>query len=422
MNQLISASSPQQIIFQLTALRANRRWLSPNHFYANVVGALQGNSPIQGTLLAEYIAYSIPLHVADGWVFLARAFDAIKTGDSRSAIHMAYYAELRAAMALLASEGIGVFGNRHVAIGPNCVPIDSTGLGTHAATWKLMEAWGNDSSRSSTILDAITVEQRTINEWFDEANILPSVQPIVAGDWLQEWSIDLSFFFKDRDLRNEVSYRPSRIIDSPTPVVVKDDILDPLLQTWQPLQPSSDRGGALIDQDLLTLALARARDRQNLSQPQWEQFVDQRLPVASSTLRDYLKSPQYGTHDIFTWAKDTSNPPKVNAVLSRATLLLRIANAVCALKLDQANVMKDDLRFWWDLLGQDYGYWNPGDEPDTFTDLWSDVSNALGDVYISLQTESQPFTMAGVHQIIGPSVSLTQHSRALFWLLGLDRQ
>ena len=324
-------------------------------------------------------------------------------------------------MSLLAAEGVGIFGNRHVAIGHNYVTVDFTGLGTHAATWKLMDAWGNDPHRSSTVLDAITVEQRTINEWFAEANIVSSVQHLVAGDWLREWSIDLSIFFEDRNLRNEVSYRPSRIVHSTNTTPVKDKVIDPLLLAWDSLQPSADRGGALIDQDLLALALSRARDRQNLCQSQWEQFVDQNLTAASCSLRAYLKGTQGGAHDIFAWAQDASVPPMVNAVLSRATLLLRIANAVCALKLDQAHVMKNDLRFWWDGLGQECGYWKSGDEPDTFTDLWTDVSNSIADIDVVLQTDGPPNTMSAIHQIVGPLVSLTQHPRALFWLLGLDR-
>ena len=162
-------------------------------------------------------------------------------------------------------------------------------------------------------------------------------------------------------------------------------------------------------------------NRQDLSPLQWEQFVDQQLSAASYSLRAYLKSPQSGAHDIFTWAQDGSAPPKVNAVLSRAMLLLRIASGVCALKLDQAHVTKDDLRFWWDSLGQACGYWAPGNEPDTFTDLWTDVSSTIGDIDVVLQTHGSPNTMSEIHQIVGPDVSLTQHPRALFWLLGLDR-
>ena len=114
-------------------------------------------------------------------------------------------------------------------------------------------------------------------------------------------------------------------------------------------------------------------------------------------------------------------PPKVDAVLARAILLLRVANAVCAHKLYLANVTKDDLEFWWDRLGQDFGYWTQGNEPDFFADLWDDVSDAIQDVQGFVQESSPPITMSNINERVGPKVSLTQHSRALLWLLGLDR-
>lgn len=441
--RLVSGSSSQPIILELTKICTNRQWLAPSHVYADVVTALDGGrvrrsrrgSPrrkgsgrelgsgrVQGAPLAEYIAYSVPLHVADGWVFLARAFDAIKAGDHENAVHMSYYAELRAAMSLLASEGVGVFNDRHVAIGPNYSTADWTGSGTHEATWELMEAWGNDPHRSSTILEAIRVEQKTINEWFDEANILQSVSHLVAGEWLKAWSIDLSFFRQDRNLRNRVSYSPTKIIHNVTAAPdFKAQVIDPLLRTWGPLQPSPDPGGAVIDQDLLAFALSRARDRDNLSQSQWDQFVDQYLEFASPSLSDYLKRPLESPYSIFTWAQDASIPPKVDAVLARATLLLRLANAVCAQQLDHANVRKDDLRFWWDRLGQECGYWTEGQEPDTFKDLWQDVADAVEDVDSFVGIVDPPITMSNINRGVGPEVALTQHSRALFWLLGLDR-
>ena len=215
---LLNTGSSDPIVNELAKLSSSQRWLATGHAYADVVTALRDtNKALQAGPLAEYIAYSVPLHVADGWTFLARALDAVKAGDSDSAIHMAYYAELRAAMSLLASEGVGIFDQRHVAVGLNNSMTDWRRMGTHRATWHLMEAWGNDYHRSATILDAIKVEQRTINEWFDEANILSSVQPIVAGQWLKEWSLDIDTFRKDRDLRNQVSYRPTKIVGQPYP-------------------------------------------------------------------------------------------------------------------------------------------------------------------------------------------------------------
>src|SRR5271168_3372640 len=59
--------------------------------------------------LAQYVAASCPLHCADGWSLLGRALDCHARRDADSARHFAYYAELRAAISLLASQGIAVF-------------------------------------------------------------------------------------------------------------------------------------------------------------------------------------------------------------------------------------------------------------------------------------------------------------------------
>ena len=64
-------------------------------------------------------------------------------------------------------------------------------------------------------------------------------------------------------------------------------------------------------------------------------------------------------------------------VIARATLLLRVSTGACALMLDAAGVGRSDLEFWWRSLGEDRGLWEPGDEPDEFIDLWSDVNHEL---------------------------------------------
>jgi len=58
------------------------------------------------TQLSEYIAASCLLHCSDGWSYLGRAISALLRGDPHRARHLAYYAELRAATALLAKVGV----------------------------------------------------------------------------------------------------------------------------------------------------------------------------------------------------------------------------------------------------------------------------------------------------------------------------
>ena len=431
---LLQAASSQAMEATLSRNRYRfrrwKRWLTAKHPYSDVITALEPKSKqIDGAKLAEYIASSIPLHVADGWVFLSRAFDAIRCGDRNTATHLAYYAELRAAMSLLASEGIGVFNNRHVAIGQQMASTDWANMGsnngrrvgTHYATWELLGSWADDPGRAPTILTAITVESRTISDWFDQAGIAQSVQHLVARQWLQSWSIDLQYFPIDRDLRNHTSYRPGRITpDSATAVDTSTDVVDPLLQTWDALVPSVDAGGAAIDRVLLSRALSLAYDRPNRSEGDWNNFVDRLQGMASSTLQSQLKDAGLGDFYVLNHADDPSRPPMTRAVLSRATLLLRIANGVCAQRLANAQVTREDLEFWWTRVGEDEGLWSRDGEPEPFADLWTEVDGAIGETEMALASIGTPREMEKISQVLGQEVTLTQYSRAALWLLGVD--
>ena len=418
---LLQAASPHCIQLALLTIPGRNRWLTAQHRYADVAGALWPPSVgVDGVPLAEYIAYSIPLHVADGWTFLARALDSVKAGDIDSAIHMAYYAELRAAMSLLATEGVGVFDRRHVAIGSNYAITDLVNQGTHRVVWELLSAWGSDPGRSPTILDAIRVEQRTISDWLQVAQISQSVQHVVAGNWLNEWSVDLQRFSKDREARNEVSYRPHRLVATNIPVPgIRYRVVDPLLRIWDSLEPSPDLGGVALDTELLARALSYAFDRPSRSIPEWEHFVDQNLQPASGVLKATLKGPLANSGRIFSWAQQSSFPPTANAIIARATLLLRIANAVCAQLLHQLQITRMDLEFWWQPVGEEYGLWSNGYEPVDFADLWWDVEDAIVRIENTVGQSNSLTGMSPIHSMVGTEVTLTQYSRALFWLLGL---
>ena len=126
---LVHAASPIAIEHRLSAV-ANRlrrwgSWLGYRHTYnSNVVKKLGNKRDIDGPKLGEYIACSAPLHLADGWNYLSRAFDAACRGDRSSAYHLAYYGELRATMSLLATEGIGIFNRRHIALNEHLEPTE----------------------------------------------------------------------------------------------------------------------------------------------------------------------------------------------------------------------------------------------------------------------------------------------------------
>ena len=81
---------------------------------------------------------------------------------------------------------------------------------------------------------------------------------------------------------------------------------------------------------------------------------------------------------------------------------------------------KSDLRFWWSALGTDLGWWEDPEDIETFSDLWSDVSDAKDDAEARLAARPDGVSVRTAAQILDRDPPLTQFSRAPMWLLGLD--
>ena len=116
-----SRKSVEEVLPQLKRYFKLNKWLGNNNRYlVNVTKLLfedtQPGRAIKHRHLAQYIAASAPLHCADGWSLLGRSIDCHSRGDTDAARHFAYYAELRAAMSLLAVEGVGIFSDRHFVV------------------------------------------------------------------------------------------------------------------------------------------------------------------------------------------------------------------------------------------------------------------------------------------------------------------
>jgi hypothetical protein len=80
-----------------------------------------------------------------------------------------------------------------------------------------------------------------------------------------------------------------------------------------------------------------------------------------------------------------------------------------------------DIRFWWSSLGEERGFWEPGNEPDDFSDLWADIDVALNDVetwedgYTPTTASYSKFHEQGSHAI----TVLAGCERIALWGLGL---
>ena len=402
-------------------MRRYRQWLSRRHPYRDAVAALDRSASVDPPKLGEYIAASAPLHLTDGWNYLSQAFGAVAHGDRYTAYHLAYYAELRAAMALLASEGIGVFNRRHIALDGNLAATEFRG-NTHRATWAILSAWSEETGRATRLLDSILLGSQSLGDWLEDAGVSQPVRTVVAKRWLEAWSVDLRLFSRDTVRRNELSYRPTRIQTPVTPVGAHSEMVTPLLNAWTALEPVTSVGAAL-DPSLLREALRFVVD-DGRSQ-------HQSLDDAIAALKDKMPTALYAavSHDapnfteIFANAAIESAPgPAATPVLARALLMLRLASAGVAAFLSTAPVTKADLEFWWMPFGVDLGLWaSPPEDTDELSDLWADVERAIEDAEGAVsQVPDGEDSVHAISAILSRDPRLTQFSRAPLWLLGLD--
>src|SRR5882762_907600 len=93
--------------------------------------------------LARYLALSTASHVLDGWRYLSQAAVSFLSGSRTQAIHLAYYAELRAALAILAFSGIGIMKRKHFALTRAMDVIWFQGA-THETTWRTIGYWSRE--------------------------------------------------------------------------------------------------------------------------------------------------------------------------------------------------------------------------------------------------------------------------------------
>jgi hypothetical protein len=63
-------------------------------------------------------------------------------------------------------------------------------------------------------------------------------------------------------------------------------------------------------------------------------------------------------------------------MLSRATLLLRLATGAGMKMIEDTHISKNEISFWWETLGENSGLWESG-QVNPISEMWTDVEAAL---------------------------------------------
>lgn len=399
-----SRSAIASIMRQLPVQDGDVRWLRKGQRYndvnmAQVLREDSRNGTIDSPALAQRIAAGIPSHVIDGWSCFGRAIHCLMRGDTRNAVHLGYYAELRAVLSITASEGIGIFDNQHFIVDEHGIvsslcsaegkPVRS---GTHTIIWPIYEFWLQQAAANALVTKIIQPGSRVLQDWFASPDlrdiyVIPSMK-----DWLADWGLDLKRMNQDRTARNASSYGPSAIHD--WKVMDEFQAVKTVVQFWRAFEPAENSRFDEIDRWLLGQILRTIFRAQTPRSTSWRrefcQFVDQFLDAnidhhliqsdRAHWKRFLAETNGDGAVSVLECAgrassmNDASFPVEL---LSRAGLLLRLASGVCSLHFAESGMTWDSLMFWLNDIGIRRGFWKPDAYPENSIDIWSDISEAL---------------------------------------------
>jgi hypothetical protein len=210
---------------------------------------------------------------------------------------------------------------------------------------------------------------------------------------LRTWGLDLRLLAGDQDIRNEASYRPTKLTERP--MLDAEDSSDFICAVWSLCEPSAHAPFNSLDRHLLRLALEETfhgvtgttvaanapkfkTDVANMlsqilpdhaAQQQWLNFLtratEPRDPIILSDAREI----------------DQIDAPRQHLqMISRAALLLRVATAANLRLMQEAHVSGADVKFWWSAVGEERGLWMRGKQPSNLADLWADVEAAVNNI------------------------------------------
>lgn len=335
----------------------------------------------------RYVAASAPVHVLESTRYLGRAIQALLLQDFGVAKHLAYYAELRSTMGVLATEGIGVFDKWHVVLVDNYtfekVPQK---VPTHEFVWEAFDLWTREVSSSKLLSDAVVAWGLSLGEFcsatFSGATLHPYIQAV-----LQEWGVDLQTYVEDRRSRNVASYRPAFAAITTTRGRITP--IEFVQEFWALFEPSTIHSFEFVDRPMFR-GCYRAMRSQVVTKGSVLSRLRQQGITQAQSIAQYVGQPDLKKPLVFKLAavKIGRDPAEhAMAMMSRAMLLVRIAIGSCSALLADAGFGIGDVRQWLqaitDASGITRGPFVDGAE------LWDDVEDAMSELKALLPLPDQ---------------------------------
>jgi hypothetical protein len=335
--------------------------------------------------LATYLALSTCCHVFDGWRYISQAAAALLNGARSECLHLAYYAELRAAASILAGSGIGILNRLHFAL-------DDTGNvfwfkgSTHERAWEALKEWSTKADSAESVVRALGALGLQGDEWADVFGITASAD-VIAQTWISAWSIDLNTLTEDRNRRNEASYRPD--LSRKALSALSELELKFIRSVNNSLEPMGE--GKFNDLDMVIIynlcKTAFMAQYSRASRGQRRKFwreVKRRLinnvgysPEETAELINALRQARYSDGSDLLVIADAKNP-KPSGVFCRALFLLRLASALLRRQWQEIRTLAgwSTGNNWQDSLLLSYSVsshlWGEREAPDDYAILAED--------------------------------------------------
>lgn len=360
---------------------------------------------VSGADMIEVIAVRGPLHAIDGWSYLGRAFSSLLSGQAHAARHLSYYAELRAALSILASSGIGIFNRRNAVVDTAGTVHIMSDFSTHDMAWLALAEWSANAWSLERLIAPIQLAGAPLLDPFRE--FFPAQVSTAAGQLMTEWGFDLHQGSTDRNERNWSSYQPTAL--GPIITTPAEDASF-LRMFWNACRPN----GIELERHLLRILLeteARSHNSQiSEYHHNYDRLQDSAKGVVPFSFLTRVDDPV--DHEFLIQLSKQTLPAPPYAMMCRAGLLLKLATGMAEENLRAAGVQPiHHFNDWWQDFGANHGLWRPGFPPATTADLWDDIDLALEDSATAPTGHRHEWVAA----LAGNAMRICETERAALW-------
>lgn len=418
----LSHSARTSVLAQLRQARTQIRggsWLSRSNSAYRCGGAFCHATTQQGV---EFIASAGVLHLYDGWSYLGNSLRALVKNEPFVVGHLAYYAELRAAMSILASMGIVNFGDDTYCVDKTmCIRklpcLGDAIKGTHQVLWNRLSDALSAKVRPPEFMripEVFKIGGLSLEDWVTGLSGGHSGLAIVAG-YITKWGMDIQHYDTDRKIRNKLSYDISFYQGAQRNQ--HNDVINLLADFWSCFE-AIDTNNFAVDYYMLWVMLQSVKNAKGWNDEQYKKELQLFLRTTAMSEVDQARHVDMLTSLPGNLSRllrlSGKLAPKSKKyylhIIARAVLMLRIATVLCGDAFRKVGLSVADVSWWIKGLAQEKGLW--GCEPENFSDLHEDVKNAIEELQTrnansysdflinNFKSESNPFPILGFSEYI----------------------